>query len=164
VQEALEAHSENIESDLCIDVEQEVVDEYFEIYVEDNLEAKVENLPYFLLKELTIMQQDSDLEIELEKLSDEQILSLAAFEILKNQVNQLFDTSNLVDFRFYTTLVRMVNDSDQILEILANIEVPGLEIDISDQELEEFEGKIAQFTENRDNGAIQDLVYSFFTE
>ena len=164
MQEALEAHSENIESDLCIDVEQEVVDEYFEIYVEDNLEAKVENLPYFLLKELTIMQQDSDLEIELEKLSDEQILSLAAFEILKNQVNQLFDTSNLVDFRFYTTLVRMVNDSDQILEILANIEVPGLEIDISDQELEEFEGKIAQFTENRDNGAIQDLVYSFFTE
>jgi hypothetical protein len=66
----VEIQDDEVEKDLSMDVGEDIVDEYFDIYVEDNLKFELKNLPFFLLREMI------NLEGNVDQYSNKELLSL----------------------------------------------------------------------------------------
>lgn len=168
-----EKNSPSVEKDghfnqfaVSLDIEEDIVSQYFEIFVGDNLTFELKNLPFFVLKSIIELENSSLTNFaEITEMGNtEDLMSIIATDILKEHIHTIFTTGKKVDFKIFPILLHMVADFDSILDILASIDVAGIEIDIPDGDLDIMEAKFEGEMDAGDLKEGRNVLETFFCE
>lgn len=128
------------------------------IFVDEKLKLELKNIPFFLANEMLKLDLDSEI------VSDDHKLSLAALNILKNNINEVFVIDRKIEFDFFSVLLNLVDSPNSILELLASIQVEGVDLEIDDSRLEQFDIEYKNESQKEGGNGRKFILIDFFFE
>lgn len=142
-----------------MEIDEQVLEEYFDLIVDQNQIPKVQNLPLLLAKEHFRMKKYGYQSLQ-DEAEENSTLSIISTEILKKNCHYLLSDQENVDFSFFGILLNNIKSLDQILEIIASLNVEGFEI--TDEKIDGLQQELKRQKDHGRSGRA--ILLKFFFE